>query len=140
MNPPIEVYRAGCRPLRAQCKALLALLLIIFVIGELGSSAEAQRRHRRHHRSHKKSKPAPAKKAPAADPAPVPTSDAGKDKKEKDKGPVKLDFSGLDLAGRLRTPQLLYFLDRASAELQAASLERRSFIPEMVRSVDEESL
>jgi len=50
------------------------------------------------------------------------------------------DFSGLDLAGRLRTPQLLYFLDRASEELQRASLERRSFIPEMVRTLDEEAL
>ncbi len=50
------------------------------------------------------------------------------------------DFSGIDLTGRLRTPQLLYFLDRASEELQRASLERRSFIPEMVRSLDEEAL
>lgn len=47
------------------------------------------------------------------------------------------DFTGLDISGRLRTPQLLYFLDRANEELERASLERRSFIPEMVRSVDE---
>lgn len=133
MNPRIEACRAGYRPLRALCIALLAL----FLIAELGSAADAQRRHHRHHRSHKKRKPAPAKKAPAADPAPAPSSS---DKGKKAKGPVKLDFTGLDLAGRLRTPQLLYFLDRASAELQAASLERRSFIPEMVRSVDQESL
>ncbi|HUH04052.1 MAG TPA: hypothetical protein VML75_18775, partial [Kofleriaceae bacterium] len=53
---------------------------------------------------------------------------------------TELDFTGLDLAGRLRTPQLLYFLERASAELEAASLERRSFVPEMLRSMDEESL
>jgi len=132
VNPRIDAYRAGCRPLRALCVALLAL----FLIAELGSRADAQRHHRRH-RSHKKRKPAPAKKAPAAHPAPSPSKEASKGK---DKGPVKLDFTGLDLAGRLRTPQLLYFLDRASAELQAASLERRSFIPEMVRSVDEESL
>jgi hypothetical protein len=50
------------------------------------------------------------------------------------------DFTGLDIGGRLRTPQLLYFLDRAREELRQASLERRSFIPEMVRSIDEESL
>ena len=50
------------------------------------------------------------------------------------------DFTGLDLNGRLRTPQLLYFLERASEELERASLRRRSFIPELVRSIDEEAL
>ena len=51
--------------------------------------------------------------------------------------PKVFDFTGLDISGRLRTPQLLYFLDRATEELERASLERRSYIPEMVRSVDE---
>jgi hypothetical protein len=50
------------------------------------------------------------------------------------------DFTGLEIGGRLRTPQLLYFLDRAREELRQAALERRSFLPEMVRSIDEESL
>jgi hypothetical protein len=54
--------------------------------------------------------------------------------------PKVFDFTGLDISGRLRTPQLLYFLDRANEELERASLERRSFIPEMVRSVDEGNL
>jgi hypothetical protein len=50
------------------------------------------------------------------------------------------DFSGLELAGSERMPQLLYFLDRAEEELERASLERRSFVPEMMRSLDEEHL
>jgi hypothetical protein len=54
--------------------------------------------------------------------------------------PRVFDFSGLTFEGRLRTPQLLYFLDRAAEELQRASLERRSFLPELVRSIDEEPL
>ncbi|MCA9677599.1 MAG: hypothetical protein KC464_21430 [Myxococcales bacterium] len=54
--------------------------------------------------------------------------------------PKVFDFTGIDISGRLRTPQLLYFLDRAAEELERASLERRSFIPEMVRSIDEEQL
>ena len=60
-----------------------------------------------------------------------------KDKKEKVKN---FDFNALDLNGRMRTPQLLYFLERANEELERASLEKRSFIPTMVKSVEEEKL
>ena len=59
----------------------------------------------------------------------------------KGKGKTKVfDFTGLELGGRLRTPQLLYFLDRAEQELDRAALEKRSFIPEMARSMEEEAL
>ncbi len=50
------------------------------------------------------------------------------------------DFTALQLDGSTRMPQLLYFLERASEELQRASLKRRSFVPEMVRSLDEDAL
>ena len=63
--------------------------------------------------------------------------ESGKPNKGK---PKVFDFGTLDVSGRLRTPQLLYFLDRANEELERASLERRSFIPEMVRSIDENGL
>ena len=67
--------------------------------------------------------------------APVAKESGGKKDKVKN-----FDFNALDLNGRMRTPQLLYFLERANEELERASLEKRSFIPHMVRSVEEEKL
>jgi hypothetical protein len=75
--------------------------------------------------------PAPA---PAATPDPV----AGAPRKP---GKTKtFDFTGIDISGQNRSPQLLYFLERANEELERASLEKRSFIPEMVRSIEEDKL
>lgn len=74
-------------------------------------------------------------------PPPKPEKPAEAEKKPTGTPKVKnFDFNALDLAGRMRTPQLLYFLERANEELERASLEKRSFIPHMVRSVEEEQL
>ena len=54
--------------------------------------------------------------------------------------PPTIEMPGMALDGRLRTAQLLYFLERADEELERAALERRSFIPELVRTVDEGTL
>jgi hypothetical protein len=85
------------------------------------------------------------KQTPSPTPPPAPQADAKADKNGGDKGPKKekvknFDFNAMDLNGRMRTPQLLYFLERANEELERASLEKRSFIPHMVRSVEEEKL
>jgi hypothetical protein len=98
---------------------LVLLLCLSFL---LPAGAEAQNRRRRKKRKKQK---------------PVATV---KEKKTK-KGKVQnFDFTGLNLGASMRTPQLLYFLDRASEELKRASLQRRSFVPEMVRSISEEGL
>jgi hypothetical protein len=43
-------------------------------------------------------------------------------------------FSGLDISGRLKSPQLLYFLNRLRAEFDRPRLPHRSFMPELERS------
>jgi len=88
----------------------------------------------------KKGAPAPAAPVPTEAAAPVEKTDAKAGDKKKEGKVQKFDFTGIDLNGRMRTPQLLYFLERANEELERASLEKRSFIPHMVRSVDEEQL
>jgi hypothetical protein len=82
--------------------------------------------------------PKKGEKAPVLTDAKPAVAKKGDEKKEPK---VKnFDFNALDLNGRMRTPQLLYFLERANEELERASLEKRSFIPHMVRSVEEEQL
>ena len=46
----------------------------------------------------------------------------------------------LKLKGVLRNVMMIEFLERVTEELHAASLEKRSFVPELVRSLDEEAL
>lgn len=114
--------------------------IVAFVIAI--APAQAQRRP----------KTPPAATKPAASPATeASTSDAAAggpakvapdkpDKPDKNAKTKVFDFTGIDLSGRLHTPQLLYFLERANEELERAFLERRSFIPHMVRSLEEEAL
>lgn len=91
---------------------------------------------------------APGFAQPKKKPAPLeqkaePTAPAESAPAKKPTGKVKeqtFNFDGLGLNGRSRSPQLLYFLERANEELERASLEKRSFIPSMVKTVEEESL
>lgn len=148
--PLIHGSNGGPRPRRAMI-AVLRPLLALVVVGAMVAPAEAQRRRRGGRNKPPATKPAPAPAAPAPTPTPKPVTGGGVDPggaaptgpvaADAGKGKPKVfDFTGLDLNGRLRTPQLLYFLDRASEELERASLERRSFIPEMVNSIDESAL
>lgn len=124
MSPEVRSHPVVARP------HLLCVLLSFAVAGALTAPAAAQPRRDKGERG------APAKRGDGDN---KPAGDAKGGDKKSDK-PKVLDFTGLEFEGRLRTPQLLYFLDRASEELERASLERRSFLREVVRSVDEEEL
>lgn len=71
-----------------------------------------------------------------------------KNKKENDGGTTVTDtktgaktkqytFGGLDIDGKLKTPQLMYFLNRMKSEFDTTTPDKRSFIPELKRSTDE---
>jgi hypothetical protein len=83
-----------------------------------------------------------SKKPDKTEPAAGAAKPDGKPPGKKDAKPAvkNFDFTDFNLNGKMRTPQLLYFLERASEELERASLEKRSFIPHMVRTVEEETL
>ncbi len=56
------------------------------------------------------------------------------------RGKVKvIEFSGLDISGRLKSPQLLYFLNRLRAEFDRPRLPHRSFMPELQRATKSRS-
>jgi hypothetical protein len=83
--------------------------------------------------------PAPA--APAAvPPGGGPSTDAGVvEARTLDGGTRVFKFSELDIEGRLKSPQLVYFLRRVRAEFAAGDLGHRSFMREMSETRKESS-
>lgn len=60
--------------------------------------------------------------------------------KEGDTSVKMMTFTGLDIEGRLKSPQLLYFVNRVHAEFDRPKLPHRSFMPELRRSSEREPL
>ena len=46
-------------------------------------------------------------------------------------------FSGIDIEGKLKTPQILYFLNRMRSEFDSTAPDHRSFLSEIERSTDQ---
>jgi hypothetical protein len=67
----------------------------------------------------------------------APTVSVDDDGAKKSKKARVFEFGAFGIEGSMRTPQLLYFLGRVKRELDRASLEKRSFMPELVRSVEQ---
>ena len=77
-------------------------------------------------------KKAPAKAADATNDGGPTVTDPKTGQKSK-----QYTFGGLDIDGKLKTPQLLYFLNRMKSEFDTTTPDKRSFIPELKRSTDE---
>jgi hypothetical protein len=79
--------------------------------------------------------------APAAAPAPVAASvDAGViESRTLDGGTRVFKFTELDIEGRLKSPQLVYFLRRVRAEFAAGDFGHRTFMREMSETRKESS-
>lgn len=75
--------------------------------------------------------------AAAGAPALLAADDAADVKKEGGTEVKVLEFNGLDIEGQLKTPQMLYFLNRLRAEFGRPRLPHRSFMPELQRATRE---
>ena len=82
----------------------------------------------------------PVKAARAEAPPPMAADDDGDVRKEGGTDVKAVEFTGLDIEGQLKTPQMLYFLNRLRAEFARPELPHRSFIPELSRSSKEKDL
>ena len=123
----------GAGPHFARIGRWLRIAITVAVAGGLtAAGAEAADAQGKRRRTAQRKEAKPAKRAAGAKKS---GGEKSKGKKEQ-----RFDFTGFELAGSVRMPQLLYFLDRAEEELERASLERRTFVPEMLKSLDEENL
>jgi hypothetical protein len=79
-------------------------------------------------------KPVRESQAEHAAQASVPEDDDADVHTEGDTKVKEMEFSGLDIEGELKTPQMLLFLNRLRAEFGRPRLPHRSFMPELQRS------
>jgi hypothetical protein len=84
----------------------------------------------------------PAPKSDTNADRPAATDEAKAESKPAAKSPKAkvYTFTGLDVEGKLKTPQLLYFLNRVKLELDTTGREKRSFLKELEQSSDDKGL
>lgn len=141
--------------MRSPLAAFTAFALATFALALVGrAEAKPAKRHAAAH------KPAPARtQERVVAPAPPPTGDGevasnegGGDSADdaKPSGETKAGgktiktktytFGAMDVEGKLKTPQLLYFLNRVKLELDMSAPDKRSFMKELAQSADDKSL
>ena len=129
-----------------------AVLALAFAIGD-----EAQAKPAKRHAAAHKPAPAQTQERSVAPPAPVTDSEGsnqgGQGGDSDDAKPAAeakaggknvktktYTFGAMDVEGKLKTPQLLYFLNRVKLELDMSAPDKRSFMKELGQSADDKSL
>jgi hypothetical protein len=135
---------------------LAAFALATFALVAFAGRAEAKPA-KRHATAHKPAPTHTQERAVAPAPPPdVDTSSPGEASGEAAAGDAKpageskaggktiktktYTFGAMDVEGKLKTPQLLYFLNRVKLELDMSAPDKRSFMKELAQSADDKSL
>jgi hypothetical protein len=114
--------------------ACLSLLPLAARAAEKGRSRSAVARN---DKAEKSEKPA---RADRADKTATATASASQSSTPHATKPRVYDFGGLEVEGKLKTPQLLFFRARVKQELDTSTPEKRSFMQELQKSADGKGL
>jgi hypothetical protein len=122
-------------------RAVLSALALIVLLAPTSAAAKSGQR------SAKAEKAPPAERRAERAPAAADTGGdgeasvpAGKTADGKTIKTKTYTFGAMDVEGKLKTPQLLYFLNRVKLELDMSAPDKRSFMKELVKSADDKSL
>jgi hypothetical protein len=72
--------------------------------------------------------------------SPPPKTTASADRTTPSPKPRVYTFSGMDVNGNMKAPQLLFFRGRVKQELDTSSPEKRSFLKELEKTADAKGL
>jgi hypothetical protein len=139
---------------RSNAAACVVAVALAMATGTRPVVAKPAKRHTAAHRApaaHRRTRTAPAPTPAVADTSAVsnddvlaPSSDAADAPADaKAAGKIKTKtytFGAMDVEGKLKTPQLLYFLNRVKLELDMSAPDKRSFMKELGQSADDKSL
>jgi hypothetical protein len=124
-------------------RALTVLLMLVAAGSAQARGKTKGSRHAPATRSTPAETTAPAAEAAApvpAEPQPEKTEKSERAAGQKTPKAKVYTFNGLDVEGKLKTPQLLFFLNRVKLELDTTGREKRSFLKELENSSDDRGL
>jgi hypothetical protein len=105
-----------------------------------GSAAKRARPPRPARGEPRRQAPSEGASAPAATPGEAVTEEPAPTSTPRAVKPRVYSFGGLDVEGKLKAPQLLYFRSRMRQELDTSNEDTRSFLKELEKTADEKGL